>query len=163
MDENLSGKFLGQERMLGRRVLYVVPVLAVIVMVAFVFMALPVKYYFTVSGGQLCLMSGRMWVDAQRCQAIDPIPANDLNLQALTSQEFEDQSQALLVLREFFAKRVDEQRQKVSALEKELSAPYNILLRDLKAAKAAGMEGLEKNIQVLQDWTDFYKGQAQPK
>lgn len=163
MDENLSGKLIGQERMLGRRVLYVVPLLVILIVTVFVYMAMPVKYYFTVSGGNLCLMSGRFWVDAQQCTAIEPIPAKDLNLQALTSQKFEDQAQALSVLRDFFGKRVDEQRQKVSALEKELSAPYAILLRDLKAAKSAGMEGLDKNIEVLQGWVDLYKEQAAAK
>ena len=156
--EDLSSKLIDQERILGRRILWAVPILMVTMLLSYLYFSLPVRYFFAVKGGELCLMAGRFsWVDATRCQSIEPVQVRDLDVGSLTVLVFEKEGEALNVFKSFFVKRIDDQTAKVLPMERELAAPYTTLLRDLKAASSAGVEGLQKNIDVLQGWMDIYK------
>lgn len=133
-------------------------------LLSYLYVSLPVRYFFAVRGGELCLMEGRFsGVGALRCQSIDPVPVRDLDVGSLTAVVFENEGDALKVFKSFFVKRVEDQTAIVLPMEKELAAPYGALLRDLKAARSAGVEGLQKNIDVLQGWMDLYKEKANLK
>jgi hypothetical protein len=162
--EELASKLIGQERFLGRKVIWLVPILMVITLSSYLYFSLPVRYFFSVRGGELCLMAGRFSrVDAVRCQSIEPVPVAGLDVGSLTAVVFEHEGEAVNEFKSFFVKRVNDQTAKVLPMERELAAPYGALLRDLKAAKSAGVEGLQKNIDVIQGWMDIYKKKTELK
>lgn len=152
-----QGEFFRQERMLGRRVIVILPIFVALVAATLMYMAMPVRYFFTVQDGEMCMMAGRLsWLGTQRCQVMDPIPVEGMNVESLTTQVFETQADGLAVLRSFFLKRIQHQAQELLPLERELVRPYATLVKDLKGARSAGADGLDRQISVLQGWLDIY-------
>lgn len=154
--EEVVRKQLVHEKVLGRRIVVVLPVMLAIMFSIVLYMSLPIRYYFSVSGGNLCLMAGRVTMLGARCEALVPIPAKGLNLSNLTDKIFETQGDALAMLRGYFNHRIAQGNESLFAAEAVLADLYTGLLRDMKGAKAAGVEGLDKNINVLQGWLEIH-------
>lgn len=146
----------------GRKVIVALPVIVLVMIALAAFVALPERCYFTVSHGELCLVSGKIgWLYEQQSRAMDPVPVKDLDVQELTSKTFNNESDALAVMKAFFEKRVEEGQATVLPKEKELVNLYRVLLRDMKAAQVAGAQGLDKNIEVLQGWLAAFSKRAE--
>ena len=92
---------------------------------------------------------------------MDPIPVKDLDVQELTSKAFDSESDALAVMKTFFENRVKEGQAVIFPKEKELVNSYRILLRDMKAARAAGAQGLDKSIDAIQGWLSAFAKKAE--
>jgi hypothetical protein len=153
-----------QQRLVGRKIVIVLPVIIIIAAVILTFTILPKSYYFTVRAGELYIVRGSSsgWVFSQRSSALEPFSVKDLDLKGITGVKFKTQDEAMGVLRSFFQKRVQEQRESLLIKEKELVGAYSDLLRDITGAKAAGIPGLEKNVEVLKGWLEIYNANAKP-
>lgn len=153
-----------RQHLVGRKIVIVLPVIVIIAAIILTFTVLPKSFYFTVRGGDLCLVRGSSsgWIFSQRSSALEPFSVKGLDLKGITGVAFKTQEQAMEVLRSFFQKRVLEQSDALLVKEKELANAYSDQLRDLIAAKAAGTPGLEKNIEVLKGWLDIYNAKVKP-
>ncbi len=153
-----------KERLVGRKIVIVLPVIIIIAAVILTFTALPKSYYFSVRGGDLFLVRGSSsgWAFSQRSSALEPFSVKGLDLKGITGVAFKTQEQAMEVLRSYFQKRVQEQSGVLLPKEKELASAYSDLLRDLTGAKAAGTPGLEKNVEVLKGWLEIYNARVKP-
>ncbi len=147
-----------RQRLVGRKIIIVLPVIILIAAIILTFTALPKSYYFTVRAGDLYLVRGSSsgWVFSQRSSALEPFSVKGLDLKGITGVAFKTQDDAMNVLRSFFQKRVQEQSEVLLVKEKELVNAYSDLLRDITGAKAAGTPGLEKSIEVLKGWLEIY-------
>jgi hypothetical protein len=87
---------------------------------------------------------------------MEPFSIKGLDLTGITGVSFKTQEEAMDVLRSFFGNRVEAQRQAIFEKEKEMAGPYADLLRDMTGAKASGIPGLEKNIEVLKGWLEVH-------
>lgn len=147
-----------RQRLMGRTIIIVLPVIILIAAVIATVSSLPKSYYFTVRSGDLCLVRGAMsnWVLSDQSNAFEPFSVKGLDLKGVTGVAFKSQEEAIGVLRGFFQKRVQEQSAAVLSKEKELANLYVDLLRDMTGAKAGGIAGLEKNIEVLKGWLEIY-------
>jgi hypothetical protein len=155
-----------RQRLMGRTIVIVLPVIILIAVIIATISSLPKSYYFTVRGGDISLVRGSMsnWVLSEQTSLFEPFSVKGLDLKGITGVAFNTQEEALGALRGFFQKRVQEQCTAVQAKEKELAGPYAVLLRDMMGAKAGGVPGLEKNIEVLKGWIEIYnaKTKSQP-
>lgn len=147
-----------RQRLMGRTILIVLPVVIIIAAVIATISSLPKNFYFTVRAGDLYLVRGAManWALSNQTGAFEPFSVKGIDLKGITGVTFKTQEEALGALRGIFEKRVQEQCAAVLAKEKELAGPYTDLLRDMQGAKAGGVPGLEKNIAVLKGWLDIY-------
>jgi len=147
-----------RQRLVGRKIVIVLPVIILIAVIILAVTALPKNFHFTVRAGDLYLVRGSSssWVLSQRSSALEPFPVKGLDLKGITGVAFKTQDEAMNVLRGFFQKRVQEQRDSLWVKEKELANAYSDLLRDMTGAKSAGIPGLEKNIEVLKGWLDIH-------
>ncbi len=147
-----------QQRLIGRKVIIILPVIAILAAIISTFMLLPKSYYLKVRDGELFLVEGYLssWVSSPRSSTMTPFSVKGLDLKGITNVEFETQDEAMDVLRSFFQKRVQAQSEALLVKEKELANAYSDLLRDTAGAKAAGTPGLEKNIEVLKGWIEVY-------
>lgn len=147
-----------QQRLIGRKVIIFLPVVAILAAIISTFMLLPKSYYLKVRDGELFLVEGYLssWVSSPRSSTMPPFSVKGLDLKGITNVEFETQDEAMDVLRSFFQKRVQAQSEALLVKEKELASAYSDLLRDTTGAKAAGIPGLEKNIEVLKGWLEIY-------
>jgi hypothetical protein len=147
-----------RQRLMGRTILIVLPVIILVAAVIVTISSLPKSYYFTVRAGDFCLVRGAMsyWVLSEQSNAFEPFSVKGLDLNGITGVAFKTQEDAIGVLRSYFQKRVQEQSAAILAKEKELASSYSDLLRDMTGAKAGGIPGLEKNIEVLKGWLDIY-------
>ena len=151
-----------RQRLVGRKIVIVLPVIIIIAVIILTFTALPKSFYFTVRAGELYLVRGASsgWVFSQRSSTLEPFSVKGLDLKGITGVAFKTQDEALNVLRSSFQKRVQEQSEALLAREKELANAYLDLLRDMTGAKAAGTLGLEKNIEVLKGWLEIYNAKV---
>lgn len=162
MEEMQGGEFFRQERLLGRRIVVILPIFIILMVVTFLFVAMPLRYFFVVQDGDLCLMAGRFTsFGAQRTEILEPIPVQGMDLENLLAQTFETRTDAFAMLRGTLMKRVQDQDAQIYSMEKDLAQPYALQLRYLKGARATGTEGLEKRIAVLQGWLDLYGKKAE--
>ena len=159
--EQSSLPFLRQ-RLVGRKIVIVLPVIIIIAAIILTFTALPKSFYFTVRGGELFLVRGSSscWVFSQRSSALEPFSVKGLDLKGITGVAFKTQDEAMDVLRSSFQKRVQGQSEALLVKEKELANAYSDLLRDMTGAKAAGTPGLEKNIEVLKGWLEIHNAKV---
>ena len=153
-----------RQRLVGRKIVIVLPVIIIIAAIILTFTVLPKSYYFTVRAGELYLVRGSSsgWIFSQRSSAMEPFSVKGLNLKGITGVAFKTQDEAMNVLRSSFQKRVHEQSEVLLVKEKELADAYSDLLRDLTGAKAAGTPGLDKNIEVLKGWLEIYNAKMKP-
>jgi len=151
-----------RQRLVGRKIVIVLPVVVLIAAIIVTFTVLPKSYYFSVRGQELSLVRGPIscWVFSQRSNALEPFSVKGLDLKGITGVAFETQDEAMNVLRGFFQKRVHEQSETLLVKEKELANAYADLLRDITGAKAAGTPGLEKNIEVLKGWLEIHNAKV---
>lgn len=151
-----------RQRLIGRKIVIVLPAIILIAAIIVTFTVLPKSYYFSVRGEELCLVRGPLscWVFSQRSPALEPFSVKGLDLKGITGVAFKTQDEAMNVLAGFFQKRVQEQRDVLLVKEKELADAYADLLRDMTGAKAAGTPGLEKNMDVLKGWLDIYNAKV---
>ena len=154
-----------RQRLVGRKIIIVLPVIIIIAAIILTFTALPKSFYFTVRAGDLYLVRGSSsgWVFSQRSSAMEPFSVKGLDLKGITGVAFKTQDEAMNVLRSSFQKRVQEQSEALLVKEKELANAYSGLLRDMTGAKAAGTPGLEKNIEVLKGWLEIYNAKVKPE
>jgi hypothetical protein len=147
-----------RQRLVGRAIVIVLPVIILIAVILVSFTVLPKSFYFTVRAGELCLVRGPMsnWVMSQRSSAMEPFSVKGLDLKDITGVKFKTQEEAMNVLRSFFQNRIQGQREAILTKEKELAIAYSDLLRDMTGAKASGTPGLEKNIDVLKGWLEIH-------
>lgn len=153
-----------RQRLVGRKIVIVLPVIIIIAAIILTFTVLPKSYYFTVRAGELYLVRGSSsgWIFSQRSSAMEPFSVKGLDLKGITGVAFKTQDEAMNVLRSSFQKRVHEQSEALLVKEKELADAYSDLLRDLTGAKAAGTPGLDKNIEVLKGWLEIYNTKMKP-
>ena len=151
-----------RQRLVGRKIVIVLPVIIIIAAIILAFTVLPKSYYFTVRAGELYLVRGASsgWVFSQRSSALEPFSVKGLDLKGITGVAFKTQDEAMNVLRSSFQKRVLEQSDALLVKEKELADAYSDLLRDMTGAKATGTPGLEKNIEVLKGWLEIYNAKV---
>ncbi|MBI5589284.1 MAG: hypothetical protein HY881_02255 [Deltaproteobacteria bacterium] len=157
-----SGLPFFRQRLIGRKIVIILPVIIIIAAIILTFTALPKKYYFTVRAGDLYLVRGSSsgWVFSQRSSALEPFSVKGLDLKGITGVAFKTQDEAMNVLRGLFQKRVQEESEALLVKEKELANAYSDLLRDMSGAKAAGTPGLEKNIEVLKGWLEIHNAKV---
>ncbi|MCX5883065.1 MAG: hypothetical protein NTU74_15070 [Deltaproteobacteria bacterium] len=153
-----------RQRLVGRKIVIVLPVIIIIAAIILTVTVLPKSYYFTVRAGELYLVRGSSsgWIFSQRSSAMEPFSVKGLDLKGITGVAFKTQDEAMNVLRSSFQKRVHEQSEALLVKEKELADAYSDLLRDLTGAKAAGTPGLDKNIEVLKGWLEIYNTKMKP-
>ena len=151
-----------RQRLVGRKIVIILPVIVLIAAIIVTVTILPQNYYFSVRGEKLSLVRGPIscWVFSQRSNALEPFSVKGLDLKGITGVAFRTQDEAMNVLRGFFQKRVQEQSEALLNKEKELANAYADLLRDVTGAKAAGTPGLEKNIEVLKGWLEIYNAKV---
>ncbi len=151
-----------RQRLVGRKIVIVLPVIILIAAIIVTVTVLPKSYYFSVRGEELSLVRGPIscWVFSQRSSALEPFSVKGLDLKGITGVAFKTQDEAMNVLRGFFQKRVQEQSEALLVKEKELANAYSDLLRDITGAKAAGTPGLEKSIEVLKGWLEIYNAKV---
>jgi hypothetical protein len=154
-----------RQRLMGRTIIVVLPIIIIIAVVIATISSLPKNYYFTVRAGDLYLVRGAMsnWVLSNQTGAFEPFSVKGIDLKGITGVSFKTQEEALRSLRGIFEKRVQEQCAAVLNKEKELVGPYTDLLRDMQGAKAGGVPGLEKNIVVLKGWLDMVHAKTTPQ
>jgi hypothetical protein len=147
---------------MGRAIIIVLPVIILIAVMIATVSSLPKSYYFTIRAGDLCLVRGSMsnWVLSEQSNAFEPFSVKGLDLKGITGVAYKTQEEAIGVLRSYFQKRVQEQSAAILIKEKELANVYSDLLRDMTGAKAGGIPGLEKNIEVLKGWLDIYNAKT---
>jgi len=153
-----------RQRLVGRKIVIILPVIILIAAIILTFTVLPKSYYFSVRAGELYLVRGSSscWVLSQRSSAMEPFSVKGLDLKGITGVAFKTQDEAMNVLRSSFQKRVQEESEALLVKEKELANAYSDLLRDMTGAKAAGTPGLEKNIEVLKGWLEIHNARVKP-
>lgn len=153
-----------RQHLIGRKIVIVLPLVVIVAAIILTVSVLPKNYYFSVRGGDLYLVRGvsSCPVLSQRSADMAHFSVKGLDLKGITGVAFKTKEQALSVLHDFFQKRVQEESQAVLAKENELAPAYSDLLRDMTGAKAAGMPGLEKNIEVLKGWLEMYHARTAP-
>jgi hypothetical protein len=153
-----------RQRLVGRKIVIVLPVIILIAAIILTFTVLPKSYYFTVRADELYLVRGSSsgWVFSQRSSAMEPFSVKGLDLKGITGVAFKTQDEAMGVLRSSFQKRVQGQSEALLVKEKEMANAYFDLLRDMIGAKASGTPGLEKNIEVLKGWLEIYNAKVKP-
>ena len=153
-----------RQRLVGRKIVIILPVIILIAAIILIFTVLPKSYYFSVRAGELYLVRGSSscWVLSQRSSAMEPFSVKGLDLKGITGVAFKTQDEAMNVLRSSFQKRVQEESEALLVKEKELANAYSDLLRDMTGAKAAGTPGLEKNIEVLKGWLEIHNARVKP-
>ena len=140
--------------LIGRGVIIVLPVL---IIVMFVFVMFPTRYYYKVKDGELNLMVGKLgWIDSKRSKALDPIPVGNADFSELTRQSFDTENEAFSAISSVIVSGIEEQREKLYPLEKQLADAYRHLLGYLRAAQRMGLQHDSLEAQEAQAWLDRY-------
>jgi hypothetical protein len=149
MEERQPGRSL-----IGRGVIIVLPAIIIIMLV---FIMFPTRYYYKVKDGELNLMVGKLgWIDSQRSKALDPIYVGNADFSDLTKQSFETENEALSAISSVIASGIEEEREKLYPLEKQLADSYRHLLGYLRAAQRIGLQHDPAEAQEAQAWLDRY-------
>lgn len=147
---------------LGRKIVVVLPVVLILMIIIFLFMSLPLRYYYKVEQGQLYLKAGKLgWVDETRSKAFEPVSVEGLNLKEIPSQVFESEGEALAALRKHFTQAVEEECLQMVDLESELVKHYKSLLTKYTIAHSAGVVKYAREITVLKGWLDMHAEKMQ--
>jgi len=145
--------------LIGRGVIIVVPLVIIVMLVLILF---PTRYYYKVSDGQLSLWVGKLgWLDSQQSKALDPIPVGSADFAQLTQQSFETESEALSAIGSLITTRIEEEKEKVYPLEKQLADVYKELLGYLKAAQKIGLQENGDEIAAVEGWLNHYQVRLQ--
>ncbi len=156
MTDFISGGGTGHN-LLGRRIIIVLPVVLIFMIVFFLFMSLPVRYYYKMEHGQLYLKTAKMgWLDESTSKAFRPVPVEGLGPQDIPTQVFETESEALKALREQFSAAAEKQCLETFELEKNLVKPYQSLLTKFTIAHAAGAAEYGREMMVLKGWLQMH-------
>jgi hypothetical protein len=163
MTEFLSGS-TGGRHLLGRRVTIILPIAFITIITMALIMRLPVRYHFKVNNGEMTLTEARLsWLGGKQSEAIAPFTVGDADFKELLKNRFDTAEDAIASLREYSVKKLQEHQGKVIALERELVGPYSAYLGYLSGAAGAGVEGVDRDIHVIQEWIDYYREKTQRK
>ncbi len=138
-----------------------------IALIAFllIFLSLPVKYFFVLKGGTLELCVGRIgWLDGSKDKNFEPVylgEEKDEALEALLSQKFQTREEALEALKPYALHRIHKHVAAIADLEQKMFQHYHVLLGEFMAAKQAGIENLDQNIEALKAWLIMYSQRGQ--
>ncbi len=130
-----------------------------------IFLSLPVKYFFVFKGGTLELCVGRIgWLDGSRDKGFEPVylgEEKDSELEALLSKKFQTKEEALEALKPYALHRIHKHIAAIADLEQKMFQHYHVLLGEFMAAKQAGIENLDQNIEALKAWLNMYGRRGQ--
>jgi hypothetical protein len=142
----------------------VLPIAFITIITVALIMRLPVRYQFKVNNGKMTLTEARLsWLGGKQSEAVAPFVIGDADFKELLKNRFDTAEDAIASLREHSVKKLQEHQSKVIALEQELIGPYSAYLGYLGGAAGAGIEGLDRDIHVIQEWIDYYREKAQRK
>jgi hypothetical protein len=142
----------------------VLPIAFITIVTMALIMRLPVRYHFKVNNGKMTLTEARLsWLGGKQSEAVAPFAVGDADFKELLKNRFDTAEDAIASLREHSMKKLQEHQDKVIALERELVGPYSAYLGYLGGAAGAGIEGLDRDIRIIQEWLDYYKEKTQKK
>jgi hypothetical protein len=147
---------------LGRRVVLVIPVVFIFMAVMVVLMLVPTRYQFKVCNGQLGLwITKGGWLISQQSKAFGTVPVGNADFGNLVDQSFETEIEALKALSSLATTGIKDREEKLIPLEKQIAGLYTDFVAYLRVAQELDLAGKDDNVEVLQDWLNYYMAKLQ--
>jgi hypothetical protein len=147
---------------MGRRVILVVPIVFIVMVAMVMFMFVPMRYQFKVINGELGLWIARGgWLISQQSKAFGTVAVGNADLGSLLDRSFETEMEAVKALSSLVTAGIADREEKLITLEKQIVVLYTDLVAYLGVVKELNLAGKDDNVEVLQDWLNYYMAKLQ--